>query len=166
MVEAAGETLVETSVEVTVETRVIVEVSPWMVAVGAVATLVELEMISTRTPHVTLSGKPWNSCSGLLLSLGRRAARRSDRAGVAAAARFLRRPAEEAEGSWSQYRSHRMKNWWKDVSSELSAHGTCLTTPKGARKRVTSSENKTYLGRNLERLGLWLLECWSLRLSL
>ena len=97
VVGAAGDTLVETIVEVTVETRVIVEVHAWTVAVGAVATLVELEIISTRTPHVTLSG---NTCeevrARLLWRLGRRAARRSDRAGVGAAARFFRSGAEDA----------------------------------------------------------------------
>lgn len=57
VVEAAVAHLVETSVEVTVETFVMVEVGAWTVAVGAVVTLVEVEIISTRTPQVTLSAK-------------------------------------------------------------------------------------------------------------
>lgn len=58
VVDAAGEHMVETIVEVTVEVRVIVEVRPWMVAVAAVEILVDVERTSSRTPHVTLCGKP------------------------------------------------------------------------------------------------------------
>ena len=90
VVEAAVAHVVETSVEVTVEILVMVEVGSWTVAVGAVVTLVEVEMISTRTPHETLSGN-FEDEEGLLRlrwRSGRRAARRSDRAGVAAARFF------------------------------------------------------------------------------
>lgn len=89
MVEAGVEHLVETSVEVMVETFVMVEVGPWTVAVGAVVTLVEVEIMSTRTPHVTLWAKLAGGLLFFRLRLGRRAARMSARNGVTAA-RFLK----------------------------------------------------------------------------
>ncbi len=88
MVEAAAEHLVETSVEVMVEPFVMVEVGPRTVAVGAVVILVEVEIMSTSTPHVTLWAKLAEGLLRFRWRLGRRAARMSARNGVAAARFF------------------------------------------------------------------------------
>ena len=158
VVEAAVAHVVETSVEVTVETLVMVEVGSWTVAVGAVATLVEVEMISTRTPHETLSGNFEEGLLRLRWRSGRRAARRSDRAGVAAA-RFFNRLSLDADDYLELVLLDQVGKWVgiRCVSRTQMLVRHVLRHQRGTSK---SSEQKRKLACDETWRG-WDCGCWS-----